>query len=808
MDEIFKIIKGVLEKYNGTEEHVVIPKGVKEIDSDAFSNNSIIKSVTIPEGVTMIDFHAFYNCSNLRSVTIPKSMQIVDEFAFYELPNLSNITVLTNRRILHYSSLDDSIMDRLIESLYPYIETDVLLHYIIDNWKNLSPKLKADIYLNTERGSFINVYAYCISWNEKEELATLMLKKLDTENTEDYCVAAGRFVMRFEPSFSDGVIQKMQDKLETLGTVILQNLEEDNSENRCIAAAKFVMEFESKLSDQLIQNIYDKLKSLGNGIRAARIVEDDLPVVKRIKISNELPVTESGHQLISLVLADKKKSNIKAALKKEYNLKITDLPGLLDKEGGFTDWTVLAWLLILGRQERRGISKEEEQIIALLDEASLMKALKTLAEENLGGSIRSKKMLLSYPICRFANEDLLSELTKMAPKWRTRSSGNNGPCLKIFRDAILYNDSQTAMLFADRYGDLGQYAKLRRMKENKLRDFHLSDVGLTADGRKSYDLGNQVVTVKMQKDFSFIVELPENGKTVKSLPKKGSDPSKYEAAKKHFSKLKKSVKKTAKNRIDLLFREFLDEKDMSVSAWKKVYLGNPTLRIVASLLVWKHEDTTFTVADSAIIDQNGNSTKLLRGRITLAHPMDMNETEIEAWQDYFANRGLKQPFAQVWEPVRNPDEIKKDRYTGCCIPFYRFRDKEKHGIKVERINSEEGIQITFEDCKAYVEQIIWRRDAIYNDDPFEIKSFSFWEYTKKVNHIVAYLDQITLYERIRKDDISAVGNLKGLTLAQILECIETANKSGSKNCLAALLQAKHDRWPEYSEINSLLLDEM
>ena len=186
--------------------------------------------------------------------------------------------------------------------------------------------------------------------------------------------------------------------------------------------------------------------------------------------------------------------------------------------------------------------------------------------------------------------------------------------------------------------------------------------------------------------------------------------------------------------------------------------------------------------------------------------MDMKNQEVIAWQNYFALNGLKQPFAQVWEPVRNPEEIKKDRYKGCRIPYYRFRGQEKHGIKVEDRDFHDEIHITFEGCNANVERIIWRRHAIDNDDPFEITNFKFRKYTKKVNHIVAYLDRITLYERIRKDDMSAVENLKEFTLAQILECIDTANKSGSKNCLAALLEEKQNRWPEYSGIESLLLD--
>ena len=124
-------------------------------------------------------------------------------------------------------------------------------------------------------------------------------------------------------------------------------------------------------------------------------------------------------------------------------------------------------------------------------------------------------MMVMYPICRYADNDLLLELTRQAPKWRTGASGNNSPLLRSFRDAIRLSNTRAAMLFADKFNDLDEYAAFRKMDVDVLRDLYLSDVGLDPSGRKCYDLGNQTVTAVLQQDLSFLFALP-NGKTAKS----------------------------------------------------------------------------------------------------------------------------------------------------------------------------------------------------------------------------------------------------------------------------------------------------
>ena len=83
---------------------------------------------------------------------------------------------------------------------------------------------------------------------------------------------------------------------------------------------------------------------------------------------------------------------------------------------------------------------EAAEIVKELDQDSFQKCLRKLAADNLGLSGRSKKMFLAYPICRYADEQLMAELTKEAPSWRSSVSGNDAPPLHTFRMANAYSE--------------------------------------------------------------------------------------------------------------------------------------------------------------------------------------------------------------------------------------------------------------------------------------------------------------------------------------------------------------------------------
>ena len=89
----FVIKNGVLEKYEGTDAHVVIPDSVTSIGDSAFWDCGSLTSVTIPDSVTSIGDSAFRGCSGLTSVTIPDSVTSIGDWAFYGCSSLTSVTI-------------------------------------------------------------------------------------------------------------------------------------------------------------------------------------------------------------------------------------------------------------------------------------------------------------------------------------------------------------------------------------------------------------------------------------------------------------------------------------------------------------------------------------------------------------------------------------------------------------------------------------------------------------------------------------------------------------------------------------------
>ena len=140
------------------------------------------------------------------------------------------------------------------------------------------------------------------------------------------------------------------------------------------------------------------------------------------------------------------------------------------------------------------------------------------------------------------------------------------------------------------------------------------------------------------------------------------------------------------------------------------------------------------------------------------------------------------------------------------IPYYRFLGQEKHGIFVKEYNYHEEIEIGFAECEARVDRIDWRRHDIEVNDNFEVSSFSFKRYTRWVNHIVAYLDKVTIYGRILKDDISITELLPRFTLAQITDFIKVATENNCTNVTAVLLDYKNSTFADFDPMEEFSLE--
>ena len=374
------------------------------------------------------------------------------------------------------------------------------------------------------------------------------------------------------------------------------------------------------------------------------------------------------------------------------------------------------------------------------------------------------------------------------------------------QNAVLLNDSQEALLLADANHKLHAYAEMRGLSEDILRDQYLYDIGLDAQGTKSFDLGNGTVSACLQPDLSFLIEAPGAKKPSKTIPKRGADPEKYKAASEAFSQLKKDAKQIITNKKNHIFEDFLTGKTISPDAWQASYEGsNPLLRAVAELVVWNQKGKTFILKGNQTIDSAGALYVIGQDPIGAAHPMEMAHGDVAAWQNYFLAHNLKQLFPQMWEPVYRKEDIRPDRYADCPIQTAYLFHREKHGITVryER-NAPDGTALSLASCGA---EYAVRLDGKGNP-AFYIHRFTCIKFDRQANHVISILDRLTIPRRIEEDDSAAVaGYLAGTTLAQISEYLDLAIKAQAADCTALLLEYKNKHFGGLDPMDSFSLED-
>ncbi len=116
MEKEFRVERGVLVKYSGSDAELKIPGGVREIGAKAFMDNKSLrkvvvhdgvksigeecfsgctelKEVSLPEGVTFVGYRAFANCEKLTKVNLPDSVAFLGNYAFLNCAALKEIHI-------------------------------------------------------------------------------------------------------------------------------------------------------------------------------------------------------------------------------------------------------------------------------------------------------------------------------------------------------------------------------------------------------------------------------------------------------------------------------------------------------------------------------------------------------------------------------------------------------------------------------------------------------------------------------------------------------------------------------------------
>lgn len=85
-----RIERGVLTRYEGSSQDIVIPSGVVSIGNEAFRGKDIV-NVTIPESVIEIGEYSFSECRKLKKVNIEGTIDKIGGRAFLYCEELEEI---------------------------------------------------------------------------------------------------------------------------------------------------------------------------------------------------------------------------------------------------------------------------------------------------------------------------------------------------------------------------------------------------------------------------------------------------------------------------------------------------------------------------------------------------------------------------------------------------------------------------------------------------------------------------------------------------------------------------------------------
>ena len=93
-DENGFVIEGsVLVDYVGDTAEIVIPEGVTEIGSSAFSDHEEIVSVDFPSSLEVVGAGAFRGCAGITELDLPEGLRELGSQAFGDIPGLGRVYV-------------------------------------------------------------------------------------------------------------------------------------------------------------------------------------------------------------------------------------------------------------------------------------------------------------------------------------------------------------------------------------------------------------------------------------------------------------------------------------------------------------------------------------------------------------------------------------------------------------------------------------------------------------------------------------------------------------------------------------------
>ena len=789
----------------GNLTDIVLPKSVKELGSRAFWNCGSLAEISIPEGQSIIGEGTFHNCSSLQSIKIPESVTVIKGGSAYQFGNTVTTGALEGCSSLTSLTLPAGV--RVIEE--NALKNCSKLHWIKCPHvpgKNAAPGCSFALMLYGE-----------------EEKWLAFAAKAYKDNLSDFA-KSGKWANYDLELINNGPKYKYKLSARLLGALgRLADPVELSEENRA-------------LLEELLNTNAKKLIALAEETGEAGIAQTLLSLgildEKMLKTVKKLLAVSAVPELAALAGTDveekaaapkdekKAEATPTSPLQAEYAAKLktingdavikkmkligSAMPKVYLTDGTEAPEELFRFLLAsYGTETEQGyrFDTDADAAAKLLSYDSLCTAMEAVSG-NLDGP--------NYPavlplLCRYGNARHIRTLTNAWKDWedyyRYGRKGRNAR--KILSEALVLSDTKEAAVWLEKNGSLKVYAALRGLTEAEVYEQKIFDFGFDENGKRVFDLGSTSVEVTLTPELKLALFDTAKAKTVKTIPKQDVAPAIQKKAADELTDMRQTLKRAVKIKNDQLFMDYLAATMFPAESWKRNYLENPFLHRVAELLVWSQNGKSFLLSTDGAIDSAGSPYTITDEPVRIAHPMELEASEVTAWQKHFTCHGLKQPFQQIWEPVYNPAILFEDRYRGCLIKPFFLQYQQKRGIETYRYEDFrvgyrydfmiKGFSVTFDvrgDQKEFV----------------ELSSLRVENWNRQTNNVVAFLDRLTVAERIKNDDLRIAKLLPGFTLAQIMDFIHTAQEANAVNVLALLLDYKNAHFADFDPMDEFTLE--
>ena len=792
----FVIENGVLKEYQGQGGDVVIPEGVTNIGASAFSGCSSLASVVIPEGVTSIGDEAFYYCQSLTSVVIPEGVTSIGGEAFKYCSSLTSVVIpkgvksIGNWAFSGCSSLASVVIPEGVTSIGggAFWDCSSLTSVVI-------PEGVTSIGVWTFDGwQGLRLEAPAIS------VSVLSAMKLGAQAGYGFLSARERFT---NPEIADGYLKYCISQRKKILPLIFRD---DNAE-----ALRFYIDEKKVTLKNLDGDYLIPARQAGAEKCVSALLkwkEDQAsakPAAKKkgsAKTEQPSPDAEPASPL-EAEYAEKYKAIYGDSLLKWMKLSGVTLPEVLLEDGTKAPTVLLKYIIV----SYGGINPEAPKLMPEADAAAKLLRYDSFCEAlaKLSGDLDCAAYPTLIPLlCRYGNAKQIKAMISAHKNWNTKTEfgGKKIAVKDAFTKLLMLSDTREAAIFFEKNGWLDSYAGLRGTTADEVKESFLFDFGFDENGVRRFELGNTVLDVRLQKDLKLDMFDTNKQKAVKSVPKTGADPALYQLAKDEIADMRSNIKKAYTIRKWELFDCYIEKTVFSPEKWSESYLKNAFLHVLAELLVWQQEGKTFTCSDGGLVTADGAEYALSDKPIILAHPMEMDKADIAAWQRYYTARGLKQPFEQVWEPVREASQIKPDRYAGIPIPVVYLRHAERRGISCDWYYVNDYSNSRYLDINGFKVSA----EETAEQDKLQIASIKPNAWNRRTNMVISYLDRLTVYGRVRNDDVTVMDLMDGFTLAQITEFIKAAQEANAGNVTAALLEYKNNTYPDFDPMAEFTLE--